>query len=236
MQLEELNEMMKASHVLIAFKSANGTYLEMHEVQDGKKVVMGAGQPLTKKALRSLLAEVTQHDKSMLATVKNMLPENVLYFDQRLGKHTLVWFNPPQKKILKFETTSIKSGASFMPGMVFAVKDGYISVFAYKGRKRPVFATKLFHIPLFNVYEDGHVCMGNVKTPAGIVDIKDAIEAWERAFWCSDFTHTVWSEAYKDLKKFWKGRMKLKRPSPFPEKMLVQCKEWPTNLKSLCQK
>lgn len=229
-------EIFKPHQVIVSYTDSKSYYLELHDYFNaGGKVVMGSGKPLTKSSLKKMLAQVTSHDKSIQATVKNMLPTNVLYIDQRIGKHVLIWYQPPSQQLINFKSAGIKSGTSKVPAMLYAVHDDELTVFALQSNRRPNWKTKLFHSPFFNVYADGKVCMGNVKKPEGIVDIVNAMAAWEKSFWGSEFTHTVWGDAYKNLESFWKKRMKSKRRTPFPAKMLVASKK-PKTFKELCDK
>jgi PRTRC genetic system protein B len=229
-------ELYKPQQVIICYSDGRDFYLEQHDYFNASgKLVMGAGKPLTKASLKKMLSLVTAHDKSVQATVKNLLPQNLLYLDQRIGRQVMVWYSTTPRQKVHFKSGSIKSGVVTVPPMLYAVKDGTLSVYALANKKRPDWKTKLYHAPFFNVYENGSVCMGNVKRPDGIVDISASMEAWEKAFWCSEFTLTVWDKAYKKLDEFWKKKMKAKRIMPFPMKMLVQCKK-PISFQELCEK
>ena len=65
-------------------------------------------------------------------------------------------------------------------------------VFALEKDHRPTEKTALFHAPFFNVYEDGHVCMGtvdiNIKNSASV---EEFMQAWESYFFNSYFSHLV---------------------------------------------
>lgn len=229
-------EVYKPRHVIVCYSDGKDSYLELHDYQTAYgKIQMGAGKPLTRSALKKMLSLVTSHDKSIQATIKNMLPQNILYIDQRIGKHIIIWYQPATAQQMHFKSMSIKSGTSKVPAMIYAVSDDKLYVYALNSGRRPDFKTKLFHAPFFNVYEDGSVCMGNVKKPEGIVDIASAMDAWEKAFWCSEFTQHVWGRAYKSLPSFWRKRLKAKRKTSFPNKMLVAQNKI-KHFRTLCEK
>jgi PRTRC genetic system protein B len=70
---------------------------------------------------------------------------------------------------------------------VFVAKDKDMWAFALKGKARPTAETKLFHVPMMNVWENGKVCTGSVPLPSSTV--AQSIKEWEDAFWNSHFTH-----------------------------------------------
>jgi PRTRC genetic system protein B len=107
-------------------------------------------------------------------------------------------------------------------GLVFAVGGGKWFVYAVKGTQRPAPDTPLFRAPYFNVWADrGEICVGNVRTP-GTTD-HDAMEAWERSFFESRFTHP--NEGFRVRFKgggyaFWKHLLERGAGMPFPERAL----------------
>lgn len=85
----------------------------------------------------------------------------------------------------------------------------YLQNFFYssesEGEIRPDLKTPLFHAPLPNVYNDGKVCMGNVKKPGSTIEISDLISSWQKAFWGSEFTNHL----YDELKKQYPSKLLL---------------------------
>lgn len=67
-----------------------------------------------------------------------------------------------------------------------------LTVFAVASARRPTAKTKLYQAPLFNVYENGNVCMGtiNIKIKQS-ASVEAFIAAWEDYIFNSYFSHLV---------------------------------------------
>jgi PRTRC genetic system protein B len=185
----------KAQIVLYSADKGEEAYLEYRDIRNvGGKEQLGEGKPLTRNSLQEMLGVVLAADKTQIATLKQLLPSTVLYVDGRPGRNRLVWYTPAMRRNIHIEGTGkkIKKGMVWVPAMLYAVAGETLNVFAMAtGTKRPEPGTKLYNAPLPNVYNEGNVCMGNVKKPAKIVEISELIAAWDKAFWNSEFTHDV---------------------------------------------
>ena len=86
------------------------------------------------------------------------------------------------------ELTAISGKKYPQPALLFsASSNGELSVRALKEAKRPTPETNLFVAPYWNVYDDGRVCIGSMRTPRGF-DL-GIMAQWERAFFESEFNH-----------------------------------------------
>lgn len=196
-----LTSFYKPEHQLVVYSDRSNSYIEHYEITEVEgKSVLSEGKPLLKKSLKKMLDLVLTSDKSMFATVAKLLPENVLYIDPRPGKRKLVWYEKAGLKVLHgVNKTAAKAN---LPAFIFILDDGDISIYATKtGSRRPDLKTPLFHAPVPNVYEDGNICMGNVKKPKNKIEIVDLIEGWQKAFWGSEFTGDLRNNTFdKQLK------------------------------------
>lgn len=203
-------------------------YLEVSDIMvDDKRAFIGAGKPVTKETLQTMMDVVAESDKQTFYSVSETVPTNLLVIDQRAGRNVIAWWKPALR-----QTLLIKGKASitcWVPPLVFIVRNNRLAVAALAKSRRPTINTRLHHAPFFNVYQDMKVCLGNVKPPKTSGDITELMTAWEKAFWQSEFTDTV-TGAYKkkDLEMWWRK----KRRGRFNVKKLKQSS---INLKSLCE-
>lgn len=205
---------------LVVYGNRSQCYIEHHEIIEvAGKPVLSEGKPLTKRSLKKMLDLVLASDKTVFATVNKLLPENVLYYDPRPGKLKLVWYN--KSCIRQLIGINKRAVSAKLPAFVYIIDEDTIQIFAMKtGARRPDLKTQLFHAPLPNVYQEGNVCMGNVKKPRASIEISDLITAWEKAFWGSEFTDFLWDDkAAKKLRTF------IKQKKPFPNNELLPMKK-----------
>jgi len=173
---------------------------------------IGAGSPLTRETLGALIGILRKdYDKPLY------LPENVLAY---VPDAHLTWWTPSSVRHLFFAGgTGIPSGKGVLPPAVFSVTSRGLSIWALKGNTRPEATTELFHYPLFNVYELGACCLGNIETPKRISI--DDMGTWERIY----FTGVCTNELPPRLdgttaKDLWTDIIRKKRKA-FPLERLV---------------
>lgn len=139
------------------------------------------GKAVAKNALLDALKQLAPEDY----IDNELLSENIL----AKGNDVLVWYAKPKKRQVWFNCNEI-GNVSFLadhPGLVFAVTHGNWYVFAMQGNDRPTHETPLYVAPYLNVWEGGHICVGNVDLPKG--KMKFNTEAWEECFFRSYFVH-----------------------------------------------
>lgn len=118
-----------------------------------------------------------------------ILPANVLV----RTAETLVWWTPRAIRTLFFFNNNGQASLSLnkrypQPALVWRVSGRDLWVRALRSNRRPSAETQLMIAPYWNVDgENGWTCQGSMRSPdeTGI----RAIEAWEEAFFRSEFTH-----------------------------------------------
>jgi PRTRC genetic system protein B len=177
----------KPKQQIIVYSSGNDAYLEYHDILytvDG--TVLSEGKPVTKKTLKKLLELVIESAKGSMANMNKLMPDNVLYFDPRPGRFKLIWYNTPMiRNLIGLRKTAVNIKT---PSVLYVLDDDSLSIYALKSSRRPKLDSLLFHLPLPNIYDDGRICMGNVRTPKKLSELSDLIQAWEYAFWDSNFS------------------------------------------------
>lgn len=182
------------------------------------------GHPLTMEILNDMLNAVSKGAESM-HSFKGYLPENVL----AVGVSSIVWWLPSSDRNVSFkckdELIGNASGKTPHPALVFSVNNsGNWSVFAIKGNKRPTPETPLWQAPYFNTYGNGNICQGSTIVPKGAT--ADQVEAWNKAFFASSFSHPNVHQPQKLMKykrgpyQFWRDMLdgSFKK---FPQSVLV---------------
>lgn len=191
-ELYNLTEQYTPVHQLNVYQGTSNYYIELHPVVvNGGKLTVGAGVPLTKKALRNLLAQVTKGEAMDIGCKTKLMPESILYFSGNKNKRNIIWFNAPQKRTISTNKGNIHFQC---PGIIYQLSDDQLKVFTYLTKSRPSADTVLYRLPLPNIYEDGDVCMGNVVIPKDSSEISVLIERWEGCFWNSKFTNYLIDE------------------------------------------
>ncbi len=193
-------------------------YLETHRVEAGPNgMMLGAGKPLTKKALDGLLTVVVGAD-TLRPT--GYIPENVLAFAQDIaGESSFAFWLPPFKAAMHHTKIEKKLVVPY-PGLVFFEMNGSLALFVVKGDQRPTLDTPLFQPPFWNVQRhSGSVCIGNCKRPENNASLSDRIEGWKAIWFNSLFSHDLDEQYNKTtLGKLWQG---LDGKKQFPEKIMV---------------
>ncbi|MDQ3048401.1 MAG: prokaryotic E2 ligase family D protein [Bacteroidota bacterium] len=213
---DSLTSWYKPAHQLVIYKGNKGAYVEHHEIINNK---LSEGKPLTKKALKGMMDAVMTTDKSMFASVNQLLPENVIYYDPRPGRLKMIWYNKPQiRSVIGIYKKEVKVK---VPAVLYSIDDESLSMFVLKtGAKRPEAKTPLFDSPFPNTYDDGKVCMGNVKKPNSQIEIADLIKAWEAAFWRSEFNGYIGTKNDEAAL-----RKAIRTNTPYPSKALRATKK-----------
>lgn len=186
------------TRAVLVYESSRGqgAYATLHLVEtNGQSHRLTNGVPATREACADLARAL-----GATSSLSGFVPANLLY----LGAKSIVWWRPPGRARVFFDTTkdaagdqlSDEKGAAMIgrrtglvehPGLVFAVSGGHWYVYALKGAERPGPAAALFRAPYFNVYPDGDICTGNVRLPEALSI--GALDRYERAFFDSEFTH-----------------------------------------------
>ncbi len=150
--------------------------------EGGGAPFLGEGKPLT-MAFVQVLAEGLG-----TRVTPEILPERVLVRTPEV----IMWWSPAQARTMFFGGADEKakqiSGARFpQPPLVWKVSGRELWVRAVTATRRPTATTALNTAPYYNVSDQGLVCQGTMRAPDEIGTV--AINAWERAFFESEFTH-----------------------------------------------
>jgi PRTRC genetic system protein B len=167
-------------------------YVECYDIgKQGKPI---NAHPLSEKETIALaeMLQSSQESQNGFLRSKGLLPNNVLYVKPDNAGYA-VWFTPPQQRDLFFvQNLGIKSGKAYVPAMVWKAGQDNLTVYAIKGKTKPVAKTQLCHAPYFNIHSGGGVCMGNANIQ---IDRNTCLEnfmlQWERYFFGSYFSHTI---------------------------------------------
>ena len=188
--IETLRERLVPTDALIFYASQAGKYVEHRKIEKGK---MMAGQPLDVKQLADLVKIVESYasGQQKMSAMGGTVPQNLLYVDPNPERMKMVWWRPPEERMMYFKKTlGIPDGTMKVPGVVYKVSGtGSLSVYCFKGKKPK---KVLYRAPFFNIYTDGHVCLGNSKTQRPKVNtFVDWMAYWEKMFWQSEFVHLI---------------------------------------------
>ncbi|MBQ7750309.1 MAG: PRTRC system protein B [Bacteroidales bacterium] len=218
--MKDLTQALKETYtpkaVIVAYSSpSNRYYLESRPVNGNG--AFGEAKPVSKRLIDGM---VKTFSTSFAETPHGAMPSSMLYVDDRPGHKTFIWWNPPQKRNMSFvDGLSIEDGDYYVPGIVYVVRDRTLSVYAFKG-SRPSAKRKLSRYPMFNVYDDCHVCLGNAKaTKARDYTWSALTRYWETLFWGSTNSHLLGANPVKGNLVL---ALKESREKPFDTKQLLK--------------
>lgn len=117
-----------------------------------------------------------------------LLPPATLFWQSHLNRMRIgLWLEPAVRTIQLRTGKRLNALDVPMPGMVF-VGDG-LEYAIWAAERRPLAESDvLYHCPLPNVYDDGHICRGNVPFPAA--DVQTMAQA-AALFFDSEFNHDL---------------------------------------------
>jgi len=184
-------------------------YIVKHRIDEQGRFLEGA--PLTRNALQKICSLVIPSFNA---------PE---YFSDRVlacCPGVILWWVPAAPRRVFFtKETGPRSGVYPLPATLFLVADRTLYTWALSVAERPAPSTPIYHSPLFNVYEDGRCCMGNVNLPQHASP--GNINEWEEAFFdgaCNG--HIPPTLQGIDPRDLWKA---IKGKKEFPKKYLISC-------------
>ena len=197
---------------------AGPCHVTVHRVMSGQDgPVILSGHALTVQASTRLVRALSRQPRQ-----GGFVPAELLYW----CGDVVAWWAPPAARHIAIRNEAMgapeRGEVVPHPGLVFCFKAStgwYVG--AGRGRARPTPQTALFQAPYLNVWATGQICTGNVTVPDG--HPVERIEAWNRCFFGSFFTHT--NAAGKLLKyeggayAFWRDMLDGKY-SRFPERVL----------------
>lgn len=160
--------------------------LECRPIQEDG--LMGAGKPVTHDFMNKIASTFSER---FSAIPYGPVPRTMLYADTRKGHERYVWHVPPGKRMMYFSRgLNIDNGEYHLPGLVFSVREGNLSVFAHDAKSVSE-KTQLYSAPFFNTSAStGNVCLGSGRRvqPADLT-YANLIASWEDLFFRTEFTH-----------------------------------------------
>ena len=178
---------------------------------------ISAGKPLTHERILDVCHKFMPH------AVKTVyLPENIVSYASGLE---IIWWVPARPRKIYFKkSSSLNTGMTPLPALLFRARANNLDVWAIKENKRPTLDTDLYYPPFPNMLEPGHhVCTGNAKLPSTVA--VSSINAWEKVFFKSYFTtaDAVSETRIKEIawKKLWKELLSGEHKG-FPDQYLVK--------------
>ena len=207
------------SKAILVYSDGQEAFATVHEPRDspdGGPPYLDAGEPLTMDFLRQLTKGLGQ------TVQREILPANVLARTPDL----IVWWTKPRRRVMFYSDSSdgrTLNGQVFpQPPLVFRVCGSELAIRALAESKRPTSQTPLMFAPYWNCDGAGRVCQGSMRVPGTLC--LEAMKAWERAFFESEFTHaaigarlTTHPEGFLGLWRDLTGRAEA-----FPAELLVK--------------
>lgn len=166
------------------------TYVEYYDM-DNTGMPVNA-HPLTLREAKALTKALCIADEKVNCLQSNgILGSHILHVDPLKSK--AVWFTKSMQRPLCFtENLGLPKGKAYVPPMLWVADRQSLTVFAMVSNRRPTEKTPLYHTPLFNIYEDGKVCMGSVDVRIKkTVSLEEFTKVWENYFFNSYFSHLM---------------------------------------------
>ena len=198
-------------------------YVESYDI--GKTGNPINAHPLTVKEMIALseLMQSTQELQNNYLQCKAVIPSSLVFVNSQTNGYA-VWYSLPKEVDLFFnDSLDIPSGKTKIPALLWKATKERLQVFALKGRAKPTVDTLLYYAPLFNLSQDGSVCMGTVNVN---IDRKTCLEQfmaqWENYFFNSYFTHTLGNHRHckGNLVQLWQEQVGTGRE--FPQNELIK--------------
>ncbi|MEZ2336366.1 PRTRC system protein B [Mucilaginibacter sp. RCC_168] len=198
-------------------------YVESYDI--GKHGNPINAHPLSLKEMSTLseLLQSTQELQNNYLQCKGVIPQNLIYVNSQTNGYA-VWYTTPQEVNLFFsDALGIPSGKAKIPALLWKAAKERLEVFALKGKNKPNADTPLYYAPLFNLSQNGSVCMGTVNVQ---IDRQTYLEQlmtqWESYFFNSYFTHTLGNHRHSkgNLIQLWQGQIGTGRD--FPQDELIK--------------
>jgi len=189
-------------------KQNNRPYVSVSNVSHcNGSPILGASRPLTESEAKTIFRKIVSPKKRVS---KMFLPENVLFWSET--DHTCVFYVKAGTAEISHVDWDKPKKVPF-PQLIFKVTKNSLNIHATKeGIKRPTPYTQLFHLPIWNVFSKGSVCLGSATLPTRFNSLENLIEAWKKVWFETTFSHDG-----EDTKALWE---RLEGKNNFPMKKL----------------
>jgi PRTRC genetic system protein B len=214
----------KLQNVVCLYGDGSQAFATLHEVDHPFN---GQGQPKLRpaQALTTAFLHGLQDQLGVRQSVE-------IFTEQVLARtpEMVAWYVPAAHRAMFFKTGGTPldaySGKRFPhPGLVFKLANNILSVRAVATNVRPSAATKLFAAPYYNIYANGSVCTGSMRTPDR--STVDVLDAWVAGFFASAFSHVAGVVKVTTVKGGYPALVKLIAGSKFafPVRTLVDVRQ-----------
>jgi len=198
-------------------------YVESYDI--GKQGNPINAHPLSLKEMNVLseLFQSSQELQNNYLQCRGVIPQSLIYVSNQSNGYA-IWYTLPKEVDLFFtDSLGISSGKTKIPAMLWKATKERLQVFALKGRSKPHADTSLYYAPLFNLSQDGSVCMGTVNINIDRqTHLEQFITQWESYFFNSYFTHTLGNHRHckGNLVQLWQEQVGTGRA--FPQHELIK--------------
>jgi len=198
-------------------------YVESYDI--GKHGNPINAHPLSLKEMGSLseLFQSSQELQNNYLQCRGVIPTSLLHINNQINGYA-IWYTPLKEADLFFtDSLGIPSGKTKIPALLWKATKDRLQVFALKGKAKPNGDTPLYYAPLFNLSQDGSVCMGTVNINIDRqTHLEQFMAQWESYFFNSYFTHTLGNHRHckGNLVQLWQGQVGTGRE--FPQNELIK--------------
>ncbi|MCW3120363.1 MAG: system protein [Chitinophagaceae bacterium] len=198
-------------------------YVESYDISKQGNPINAHPLSLNEMYALSELLQSSQEIQNNYLQCKGMIPPTLIHVRSQNNGYA-VWHTPPQETDLFFsDSLGIASGKTKIPAILWKATKERLQVFALKGKAKPSADTPLYYAPLFNLSQDGSVCMGTVNVN---IDRQTCLEQfmaqWQNYFFNSYFTHTLGNHRHckGNLIQLWQEQVGAGRD--FPQAELIK--------------
>jgi PRTRC genetic system protein B len=170
----------------------NNVYVEAYDIGIHGNPINA--HPLTVQesiALAKALDNSAEISRSFLKP-KGLIPSNVLYINPEQDGFA-IWHTPAMTANLFFkDELDLTDGTYALPPLVWKAAKNRLCIYALKSTDVPDLLTVLYDAPFFNIYDDGRVCMGDVKLDfKEHTCLEEFMAQWQGYFFNSRFSHLL---------------------------------------------
>lgn len=216
---ESAREAVLKQAILLYDSHSGGCIPQVHSILTRRgRPTLGPGVTPSDKELRRLIEQMQTGPTVEPSAKLTLLPDNVLIANDT----SLVWWIPAQRRRIWFRSTNqqdrfdpVNGELVWHPPLVFAATSEGFFIVALPKNERPTLQTKVRRAPYWNCHEDTAICMGSAPVPDRRVP--SLIPAFEKAFFDSNFSHTV--QGVKTMNSrlsyaaFWEQRKRSRFPA-----------------------
>lgn len=145
-------------------------------------------QPFRIKDLSMLYGYLKSVHENQITIAGGAIPKNLMYIDTNTG--TYIWYVKGKRRAVTYDKElKIRGGMIQYPDMVF--KASGEKLWVYFCKTKGVYKSGLYLLPFMNTYEEGNVCLGNIKLDSikRATNIHELMAAWENIYYNSAFSH-----------------------------------------------